>query len=644
MTSEQRANQYFLAARGEVAAGVDRMMAVLLMLEWAGVVAIALLRSPYTWDGAVRHLHPHLLFALLSGLLFLLPSSALALLCPGRPITRHLVAVAQMLTSVVLIDVTGGRIESHFHVFGSLAFLAAYRDWKVLLSASIITAADHFVGGIWWPMSVYGQLTANPLRFVEHVWWVVFEDAFLLLIIRKSIAEMREIASAKSQLYDGAYRDILTGLGNRRFLAESWDQSIQDDPVNSKVVLFIDLDHFKQANDIHGHTVGDQLLAEVAARLKACFPEPAILARVGGDEFVVLLTGVELEFAKQTGECTLQALNQPFVIEGNQLFLSATIGLAVYPEHGTTLAVLQERADQAMYVAKANGRNQVGAYSAHEQERADAVLEITRDLFQALGKGEFQLHYQPLVDRLGTVSSFEALLRWHHPRQGLIPPAEFIPLAERSHLIVPIGEWVLLEACHQCRLWQHGASRPIRVGVNISPLQFKQDDFPARIEAILREAHLSPTLLILELTEGVLVDDFAQARAHLERLRALGVQVALDDFGTGYSSLTYLAELSANAIKLDRTFVQNQVGKTASILQSVIEMAHRINLEVVAEGVEKDAEADWLLSLDCDQLQGYKFSRPMPAPLVLSYLASNRTKAVQGAHTEPIRDFVALTA
>jgi diguanylate cyclase (GGDEF)-like protein len=566
----------------------------------------------------------------MSGPAFILPVIAMAYLYPGAALTRHLVAAAQMLVSIILIDVTGGRIESHFHVFGSLAFLAAYRDWRVLTTASLITAADHFARGIWLPMSVYGELTASPLRVLEHTWWVVFEDFFLILTIFRSITEMKDIATARSQLHQGAYYDVLTGLANRRLLQESWDRSVQRHPSTSKAVLFIDLDRFKQVNDTHGHTVGDKLLLQVATRLTASFHEPALLARIGGDEFVVLLEGVGADVITETGSCVLKALNQSFLVDGHHLLLSATIGIAMYPENGRSLSVLQERADQAMYVAKANGRNRVNFFSIKEQERADAVLQVTRDLFQAMGRGEFHLVFQPIVDRFGEISAFEALLRWSHPRQGSVSPAEFIPMAERSGLIVPIGDWVMAEACRQCQLWQRERARPIGIAVNISAVQFNQEDFPAQVESILREAGLSPSLLTLELTETVLLDNLDRARNHLGAIRTLGVRMSLDDFGTGYSSLTYLNELPVQAIKLDRAFIRNQFGKTSGILSLVIEMAHRLGLDVVGEGVEEEVEVQWLLDLGCDQLQGFRFSPPLESWLVPEYVASQEVQSAIG--------------
>lgn len=623
---QNRAFAYFQSAAMQQNASVDRMMAWLLGFEWAGMIIFAAFSGPYTWTGGLRNWNPHFLAAVLAGPAFILPSIALALLYSGRQFTRHAVAVAQMLVSVVLIGLTNGRIETHFHVFGSLAFLSFYRDWRVVVTASAVAAIDHVARGIWLPLSVYGVAMVNPYRWLEHIWWVVFEDFFLFLAIGKGVAESNEIARGKSLLYEGSYHDVLTGLANRRFLSEQFESYAASEPAASKALFFIDLDRFKQANDLHGHTVGDKLLVEVAARLMASVPSDAVLARIGGDEFNVLLPHSMEKDASETGSRLLQSLAAPFFIDGHYLLLSATVGIALYPEHGTTLISLQERADQAMYAAKANGRNQVALYRLEDTLRKSRVEDISRDLFQAQANGEFHLRYQPLIDNKGQVSGFEALLRWDHPKHGSMPPAEFIPIAERSGVIIPIGEWVLAEACRQCGLWQNQPN-PLGVSVNVSAVQFEQAGFPLVVRSILSQTELNPSLLTLELTESVLIRDVAKARSHLDNLRSIGVTVSLDDFGTGYSSLSYLSELPADSIKLDRSFVQREFRKPSSVVESIVEMAHRIGLRVIAEGVESQEEADWLLSLKCDELQGYKFSRPIPAVLVLQYLATRLAAA-----------------
>ncbi len=618
----RRAVAYFEASARQNTSTVDRMMAWLLALEWAGIMVVASANSAFVWEGADRHWNPHLLAAVFAGPVFIFPAIATALLYPSRALTRHVVAVAQMLVSVVLIGLTNGRIETHFHVFGSLAFLAFYRDWRVLITASAVAAIDHVARGIWWPASIYGALTVNPFRWLEHVWWVVFEDFFLLLAIQKGVAESKELAHSKSLLYEGAYHDVLTGLGNRRLLSEQFHAALTTTPDVRRALLFVDLDRFKQANDLHGHLVGDKLLQEVAKRLASTVDENAVLARIGGDEFNVFLREASEKDAAALGKRLLDSLTEPFNIEGHNLLLSATVGIGLCPQHGATLEGLQECADQAMYAAKAHGRNQVAIYSESHSANKSDFEGLARDLFDAQANDQFHLCYQPLIGRNGKVSGFEALLRWKHPSLGLIMPAQFLPIAERSALILPIGEWVMEEACRQCRIWQSGSGAPVGVSINISAVQFEQPSFPEQVGRIAAQAGLHPSLLTLDINEGVAIRDMPKAHSHLNSLRSQGIRVSLDDFGTGFSSLSYLAELPVDSIKLDRSFIQREVGKGASVVEAVVELAHRIGLKVVAEGVESQMEADWLMTLNCDELQGYYVSWPLPGSLVLPYLIS----------------------
>jgi diguanylate cyclase (GGDEF)-like protein len=622
----KRATGYFRQSIDELARQVDHMFVWLLAAEWIGAIATAAIVTPRVWNGTQNALHPHLWAALLAGPVFILPAIGIALLRPGSHLSRHVIAVAQILVSVLLIDATGGRIETHFHVFGSLAFLAFYRDWRVLITASALTAVDHFVRGVWWPQSVYGVTTASPWRWAEHAWWVVFEDFFLILSTRRSIREMWAVAASKAQLYAGAYHDVLTGLANRRLLQERFESRAHSERESSSAVIFIDLDRFKQANDTLGHNVGDKLLALVAQRLSgAVAASRGTLARIGGDEFVLLLNELSGRGeALDGGSDLLNALAAPFTVEGHELLLSASVGISLYPEHGEDLETLQERADQAMYSAKSQGRNRCVVFSSEVAKHENMLKEISRDLYKALINGEFRVHFQPLVEKDARVVGFEALLRWTHPRHGSIAPSDFIPLAEKSGAIVAIGEWVLKEACRSCCLWQRETQSALGVAVNVSAVQFDEPDFPERVKSILSECGMDPSLLTLELTEGVLVRDVERARRQLSGLREMGVRIALDDFGTGYSSLSYLTVMPADSIKLDRSFLSREFAESAAVIESIIEMAHRLGLRVVGEGVETSAESDRLFGLSCDELQGFYFSRAMPADAVHRFVESSQ--------------------
>ena len=633
-TLQGRAEEYFKYSCDELTTLVDRMFAWLLAAEWVGMIVTALVVSPRVWNGSLSGVHPHVWAAVLAGPAFIFPAIALATFWPTRQITRHCVAVAQILVSILLIDITGGRIETHFHVFGSLAFLAFYRDWRVLVTASALTAIDHVVRGIWWPESVYGILTVSPWRWVEHAWWVVFEDSFLFLSIRRSIQEMKAVALSKARLYTGAHHDVLTGLANRRLLQESFESRPQKQhgakqqgikqQGTMRAVLFLDLDRFKHANDTLGHTVGDTLLKLVASRLATAVAPGDTLARVGGDEFVVLMENLTSnEDATGAGSRLLNALSAPFFVEGNELLLSASVGISLYPEHGTDLSALQERADRAMYVAKSRGRNQCAVFSSEVARHENRLQEIGRDMYQAQKRGELQLYFQPLVERDGQLTGFEALLRWTHPVHGPIAPSDCIPLAEKSGLILAIGDWVLREACRNCKTWQRAGERPIRVAINVSAIQFEREDFPDHVVSILEEFQIDASLVTLELTEGVLLRNLERTRRQLEGLRASGIRISLDDFGMGYSSLSYLAMLPADTIKLDHTFVNREFANASAVLESVIEMAHRVGLRVIGEGVETEAQNDRLAGMECDELQGFYFSPPMPEEAVIGYIASS---------------------
>lgn len=615
----EQADELFRSAQADLARRADRIMMFLLAAEWPALVITAMALAPFTWDGVNGRINPHFLAALLAGPMFIGPAIFLAWRYPGGA-CRHALAAAQILVSVVLIDVTNGRIESHFHVFGSLAILAFYRDWKVLVTASAITAVDHLVRGYWFPQSVYGVFTINPWRWAEHAFWVVFENSFLIINSATSMREMRMVAIREAQLSWGAYYDVLTGLPNRRALEARFTTAVETSAIAARAILFIDLDRFKHANDTLGHAIGDILLKQVAARLSSALDPGATLARIGGDEFVVFLDCYETGDAPENQASKLLAsLTRQFDVQGHQLLLSASVGISLYPDHGTDLRELQERADRAMYVAKAHGRNQAFVFSTEVARRELILQDIARDLSHSLSRGEITLCFQPLMHRSGKLSGFEALVRWTHPVHGAVSPADFIPMAERSGYINSLGDWVLQEACRQCIHWNEQGD-DLGVAVNVSSVQLEQPHFASRVLQIIGDSGLDPSRLTLELTESVLIGDVSKAISQLADLRQRGVRVALDDFGTGYSSLSYLSALPADTIKLDRSFLMRETEGTAFLIQSIIEMAHGIGLKIIAEGVETRDQRNRLQDLACDGMQGFYFSPPIPAAKVDGYL------------------------
>jgi diguanylate cyclase (GGDEF)-like protein len=400
--------------------------------------------------------------------------------------------------------------------------------------------------------------------------------------------------------------------------------------------MFIDLDHFKQANDTLGHAIGDRLLKQAADRLSGALFGDQMLARIGGDEFIVLLdrqpAGPSEPESGDSGllaDRLLGALAEPFDVDGHRLLLSASIGVSLYPEHGEQLDELQDRADRAMYVAKAQGRGCHVVFSSEVARREMVVQQIARDLHNAVGHKQIRLNFQPLIDWRGNLTGFEALLRWRHPEYGEIPPADFIPMAERSGQILELGRWALAEACRNCVSWNEGGL-DLYIAVNVSAVQFEQEDFPETVRQVLEETGLDPSLLTLEITETVLIRNIERARRHLSAIRRRGVCIALDDFGTGYSSLSYLTNLPTDIIKLDRSFLNREFGNADAVIESVIEMAHRIGLRVVAEGVETEKQSERMKGLHCDQMQGFYFSPPVSFEDACAMIGASAGKT--GAH------------
>jgi diguanylate cyclase (GGDEF)-like protein len=431
-------------------------------------------------------------------------------------------------------------------------------------------------------------------------------------------AEIAERRLADQRVVHMAHHDALTGLPNRTLLADRVGQAIAraHRSGGKLAVLFLDLDRFKNVNDSFGHAVGDMLLTAVAARLTASRREEDTVARLGGDEFIISIPDVaDAAEAESVAARILGDLAKPFTINGHQLHADGSIGIALYPRDGDTAETLMRNADTAMYHAKESGRGNFQFFSAQLTERVSHRLSTETNLRRALERGEFIVHYQPLMNlSTGQIDGAEALLRWPQQDQRLVSPVEFIPIAEETGLIVPLGEWVLLEACAQAQAWQ--TLHPgLRIAVNLSARQFRQKNLIGMIEQALGESRLAPSLLELELTEGMLMHNVEEATHILARLDEIGVRLAIDDFGTGYSSLSYLKRFPIHTLKIDRSFVRDisTDPDDAAIVTAIVAMARSLNLRVTAEGVETEEQATFLRSLTCDQAQGFHFGRPMPA-------------------------------
>ncbi len=437
-----------------------------------------------------------------------------------------------------------------------------------------------------------------------------------------AVIVFRDVSVAKAmavQMAHSAQHDFLTGLPNRMLFADRVKQAIAMVPRRTKkvAVLFLDLDGFKHINDSLGHSIGDKLLQSIAKRLVFCVRGSDTVSRQGGDEFVVLLSEMEqAEDAAITARRMLLAVAEAHSIDLHELHVTTSIGVSVFPDDGLDSETLIKNADTAMYQAKENGRQSYQYFRAAMNVRAVQRQSIEESLRKALDRSEFALHYQPKI-RLATseVTGAEALLRWTHPTRGPISPAEFIPVAEDSGLILPIGRWVLREACRQARMWSDEGLPMSSMAVNISAMEFRNEDFLEGVFEILKETGLPPRFLELELTESVLMKRAESTQTILKELRSRGVQLAVDDFGTGYSSLSYLRKFSIDALKIDQSFIR-QITSTpdeASIVSAIISMSRSLKLRVVAEGVETPQELAFLQAHNCDEAQGYYFSRPVCA-------------------------------
>ena len=432
------------------------------------------------------------------------------------------------------------------------------------------------------------------------------------------ISDISERIRHEDQLAHLATHDSLTGLANRTLLGDRLQQAIVRAQRDGRLValLLINLDRFKQINETQGHGTGDMLLHMIALRLKGLSRESDTLARIGGDEFVLLLTDlVDEQLVSSTGRMLLEQMALPFIVDGENVVITPSIGASIYPHDASSAENLMCLADVAMHVAKESGCNTFSRFSQQMSHRSQHQIAFEKDLRFALERNQLVLYYQPKVDLYsGAITGAEALIRWQHPERGLVPPVQFIPLAEASGLIVPIGSWVLQEACRQTRQWQLAGLPPFRVAVNLSPLQFRQPDLVEQIENVLTETGLSPEYLELEVTESLVMDNPEAAADFLKRLKKMGIRLAMDDFGTGYSSLGYLRRFPFDVLKIDKSFVQNIISEPddALIATTVIVMAHSLGLQVIAEGVEDESQMRYLRTHLCDEMQGYLFSRPLP--------------------------------
>jgi len=467
----------------------------------------------------------------------------------------------------------------------------------------------------------------------DHILMLRQANAHLVTASIEAHKLTEQVQAAKDNLEHLVHHDVLTDLPNRTLLQDRLGQAIELARRQDRqlAVMFMDLDQFKHINDSLGHTVGDQLLQSVAQRLVGCVRHSDTVSRQGGDEFVLLLPYIEhAEDAALTAQKLLAALVLPHRIDGHTVHIGASIGISIYPDDGRDAETLIKCADSAMYHAKGNGRNNYKFFEQSMNVRAVERQFIEGGLRRALELQEFVLHYQPKINlQSGAIVGVEALIRWQHPQRGLLSPVQFVPIAEDCGLILPIGRWVLREACRQARAWQDAGLPPIAVAINTSAPEFRAEDFLDNLRATLEASRLEPRYLELELTESVLMRDAEATGSVLHALSDLGIKLAVDDFGTGYSSLSYLRQFPIDTLKIDQSFVSRMTHNPddAAIADAVISMAKALRLHVIAEGVETAGQVAFLLARQCDEGQGYYFGRPVAAESLAALLQAGTVHA-----------------
>jgi diguanylate cyclase (GGDEF)-like protein len=479
----------------------------------------------------------------------------------------------------------------------------------VLLTLAIVS--HHFIamGAV--------EIVPDPARAIDALslsptWMAIGIANAAVAILGMSLAGAFVDKRAAERIAHMAHHDPLTGLPNRAAFATQLGTVLDRSAAagSSFAILCIDLDRFKEVNDLFGHSAGDLVLREVSDRLLTAV-KGEFIARLGGDEFTIIVQGSQQQTpGASIAESVLSAMSEHLEIDGHRIAVGVSVGVAIYPHDGTDATTLLSNADAALYRAKEEGRDTIRFFAVEMDQQLREKRSLQHDLRSALERGELRLFYQPQATTSGEITGFEALARWQHPKRGMVPPAEFIPIAEESSLIISIGEWVLREACAEAASWP----RPLQIAVNLSPAQFKQGDLPTLVHSILLETGLSPSRLELEITEGVLIGDFSRAVSILRRLKVLGVRIAMDDFGTGYSSLSYLQSFPFDKIKIDRSFIAKVQSnhQSAAIVRAVIGLARGLEVPVVAEGVETREQLKFLTQEFCSEIQGYLIGKPSP--------------------------------
>ncbi|WP_053074925.1 sensor domain-containing protein [Ornithinibacillus californiensis] len=458
--------------------------------------------------------------------------------------------------------------------------------------------------------------------YIEMVEYPYYKNG--KIVRAASVKDITERIENENKIEYMAYYDELTDLPNRNFFNKVLKEAIvqAEEAGEQLAVFFLDIDYFKEINDTLGYSFGDKLLQACAGRLKSFLQMDTFIARMSGDEFLILQRNTTKADATELAEKLISEFEKPITIDDYEIYTTVSIGISIYPDNGNSVSDLIKHADSAMYVIKEKHRNYYNLFESSISENFRTMLTMETEMRKALKDGQFELHYQPQKDLMkNEVVGLEALIRWNHPERGYISPIEFIPLAEKTGLIIDIGDWVLSEACRQNKEWQDKGFTPITVSVNLSAKQFHQRNLVEKVNDILDETGLDPHYLELEITERMAMSNEEEILETLYALRELGVLVSIDDFGTGYSSFKYLSVFPITKLKIDRMFLNEQQKQNQAIVKSIIHMSHSLNMKVIAEGVETIEQLDFLTSERCDEMQGYLFSKPLPPKELTKFLA-----------------------